>query len=60
MGAKYLRYLCHQIAAKPGNLAMKIRAGLSWITWAFASNYRNSTFSKLALDVYTHMAGQTG
>lgn len=46
--------LVHQIAAKPGNLAMKIRASLTWITWGFASNYWNSAFGKLAFDAHTH------
>lgn len=56
----YLRSLSHQIAAKPGNPAMKIRASLTWITCVFASNYRNSTFGELAFDVHASMAGQAG
>lgn len=52
--------LSHQIAAKPGNLAMKIRASLTWITYVFASNYRNSTFGELSFDGGTSMAGQAG
>jgi len=52
--------LSHQIAVKPGKLAVKIGTSLTCITCVFASNYRNSAFGELAFDVHTSMAGQVG